>query len=472
VVTSQEKTFLESVNAMFDRAIGVIDLPPGLADQIKDCNSVYQFSFPVGFENGYVMFEGWCAIHSEHRLPAKGGIRFTPTMDQQETEALAALMTYKCAIVNVPFGGSKSGLRIAPRKFQKHELERITRRFARRLVQKGFLSPSLNVPAPDMGTSAQEMAWIADVYQNLFPQDINAIACVTGKPVTQGGIAGRAEATGRGVQFGIREFFRHKQDVKKSGLTGNLAGKRIIIQGLGKVGYHAAKFLQENDDAKIIGIIERDGAILSKKGFEIDHVKKYLDERGGVRGFPEADFVENGKSVLEEDCDILIPAASGGQITSENAPRIQAPLIAEAANAPITCYADEYLARHGKVILPDIFLNAGGVTVSYFEWIKNISHIRFGRMERRLDELRGQRIVKAIESASGANIPTKLRSRLLQHGADELDLVRSGLDDTMREAYCEIRKIWRTRKGITDLRSAAFVCAIEKIAQSYLEKGI
>lgn len=466
----KEVSFLESVNLMFDRAAARLDLPPGLPDQIKACNSVYQVRFPVKFRDRFRIFTGWRAVHSEHRLPVKGGIRYASIVDQEEIEALAALMSYKCAIVNVPFGGSKGGLRIEPREYDEYELERITRRFTRELISKGFISPSLNVPAPDVGTGPREMTWIADTYRSMFPGDINAIACVTGKPVTQGGIAGRVEATGRGVQYVLREMFRNPEDVKRASLEGDLAGKRIIIQGLGNVGYHTAKFLSEEDGAIIIGIIERDGALLSDKGLNVEEVAMYNRAHGGIKGYADARYIEDGHSVLEAECDILIPAALERQITAENAPRIRAPLIAEAANGPVTFAADEYLRTHGKVLIPDVFLNAGGVTVSYFEWIKNLSHIRFGRMDRRFDETRGQHLIETIETMLGRPVPATQRARLM-HGAEELDLVRSGLDDTMRQAYHEVCEVFLSRDNIPDLRTAAFIVAIEKIALTYLEMG-
>ena len=470
-MAKRETTFKESVDLMFDRAAATLDLPPGLGDQIKSNNNVYQVRFFVKFRDGYRIFTGWRAVHSEHRLPVKGGIRFAPTVDQEDVEALAALMSYKCAIVDVPFGGSKGGLTIDPREYNEVELERITRRFAQELIKKGYISPSENVPAPDMGTGTREMAWIADTYQTLRPNDINAIACVTGKPVSQGGIEGRVEATGRGVFYALQEFSRHKEDVKRANLDGSIEGKRIVVQGLGNVGFHAAKFLSEEEDAKITAIIERDGAILSDDGFCIEDVSDHIRERGGVKGFPGAQFVEDGRSVLEADCDILIPAALEGQITLANAPRIKAPLIAEAANGPVTFEADEYLSQRGKVILPDAFLNAGGVTVSYFEWIKNLSHIRFGRLDRRHEEIRGENVIDAIEKTSGRPVPESVR-RQITHGSDEFDLVRSGLDDTMRTAYQDVRDIFLSRDKVPDLRTAAFVLAIEKIASAYKEMGL
>ena len=467
----KSQTFLRGVNRAVDRAGAVLNLPKGLLDEIKACNSVYQVRFPVRIRGEYKVFCGWRATHSEHRLPAKGGIRFSPDVTQEDVEAMAALMTYKCAIVDVPFGGSKGGLQIDPSQYDESELERITRRFARELIKKGYISPAENVPAPDMGTGPREMAWIADTYRTYCPGDINAIACVTGKPVTQGGILGRIEATGRGVEYGIREFFRHPEDVAMAGLSGGLEGKRIIIQGLGNVGYHAAKFLSEEDGAKIIAVIERDGAVYSEKGIEIETLASYMREHNGVRGFPDAEVIENGRALLEAECDILIPAAVEGQIDAGNAPNIRAAIIAEAANGPVTYEADEILRERGKVVIPDVYLNAGGVTVSYFEWIKNLSHIRFGRLQRRLDEMRGATVIQAIEAAVGRPVPDHFKAELTR-GADELDVVRSGLDDTMRQGYQAIREVFYSRSDVHDLRTAAYVMGLEKIARSYYEMGL
>ena len=463
---SKELSFRESVDQMFNRAAGTLKLPPGLAEKIKVCNAVCQVKFGVELRGGYQVITGWRAVHSEHRLPVKGGIRYASFAAQDEVEALAALMSYKCAIVDVPFGGAKGALCIRPKDYTEAELEHITRRFTQELAKRNFLSPSLNVPAPDMGTGEREMAWMADEYKRLFPNDINGDACVTGKPVQAGGVRGRTEATGRGVQYGLREFFRHPEDVRAAGLTDGLAGKRMIVQGLGNVGYHAAKFLSEEDGVRVIAVIERDGAICSEAGLCIESVNEHKLRTSGVKGFLDATFVENGASVLEAECDILLPAAMEGQITRENAARIRASLIAEAANGPVTFDADEILRGRSKVIIPDIYLNAGGVTVSYFEWIKNLSHIRFGRMDRRYQEARGIALIEAIEEGTGRKVSDTLRQRLVQ-GADELALVRSGLDDSMREAYTGIREIWRSRDAVQDLRTAAFVLAIEKIAACY-----
>ena len=463
--------FLASVHHMVDRAFGAMELPPGLADQIKQTNSLYRVKFPVEIRGDVHVFTGWRVVHSEHRLPTKGGIRYSLMVNQDEVEALAALMTYKCAIVDVPFGGSKGGLQIDPAEYREHELKAITQRFAYELAKKGYISPSENVPAPDLGTSEREMAWIADTYRMDFPGDINAIACVTGKPVTQGGIAGRTEATGRGLQYALREFFRHPEDVKEAGLEGTLAGKRVVIQGLGNVGYHAAKFLQEEDDVRIIAIAERDGALLSKDGLDVESVHAFLSQSGGVANYGDAEYIADSSKALELDCDILIPAALENQINENNADRIRARLIAEAANGPTTYRADQILHSKGTVILPDAFMNAGGVTVSYFEWVKNVSHIRFGRLDRRLEEARGRHVVRLVEEMTGKTVPKHLSAPLLA-GASEIDVVRSGLDDTMRLAYNQIRDIRRTRRNVPDYRTAAYVSALQKIASAYLELGI
>jgi len=462
----KETTFKESVDLMYDRAVETLNLPIGLAEQIRTCNAVYQVRFGVKLKGEYKIFVGWRAVHSEHILPVKGGIRFAEIANQEEVEALAALMTYKCAIVNVPFGGSKGALKINPNDYDEEDLEKITRRFAHELIKKDLVNPNLNVPAPDMGTGEREMAWISDTFQNLYPNQINGMGCVTGKPVHNGGIRGRTEATGRGVQFGIREFFRHPEDLKLAQIDGGLDSKKIIVQGLGNVGWHAAKFLSEEDGAKIIGIIERDGAIYSEKGLDVNDVLNYIKENGGVKNFPNSSFTENGQEMLEKECDILIPAAIEGVINSSNAARIKAPLIAEAANGPVTFEADSILRKKGKVILPDAFLNAGGVTVSYFEWIKNLARIRFGRLERRHEEMKGKLIVETLETMLKAKVPNDLKNKLIE-GADELDLVRSGLDDSMRDAYKNIRETYYSMNNVDDFRTASYVVAIKTIAKGY-----
>ena len=472
-----EPGFRDSVDLMFNRAVRLMDLSPGLEEKIRVCNSTYTVRFGVRLRGKIETFTGYRSVHSEHMEPVKGGIRYAMAVNQDEVEALAALMTYKCALVEAPFGGSKGGLCIDPRQWDEHELEQITRRFAYELIKRDLIHPAQNVPAPDMGTGEREMAWIADQYARMNTTDINAKACVTGKPPHAGGIQGRVEATGRGVQYALREFFRHKEDVAKARLSGGLEGKRVIVQGLGNVGYHAAKFLSEEDGCKIIAVIERDGAILNDKGLDIEDLRQWMvGHQGLTAGYPGGTHVEDGAAVLEEACDILIPAALEGVIHKENAARIKAPLIIEAANGPITFGADEILRGKGTVIIPDMYANAGGVTVSYFEWVKNLSHIRFGRMQRRAEEARSRLLVEELERLSsdknlGWTLADDFKQRFLP-GSDELALVRSGLDDTMRIAYQSMREVWRNRPGVEDLRTAAYIVSIDRVAKTYRSKGL
>ncbi|MEM1379568.1 MAG: Glu/Leu/Phe/Val dehydrogenase [Pseudomonadota bacterium] len=467
----RETTFRESVDIMFERAAAHLDISDGLKEKIKVCNSVYTVRFGVRLRGDIHTFVGYRAVHSEHMEPVKGGIRYAMSVDQDEVEALAALMTYKCALVQVPFGGSKGGLRINPKDWDEEELERITRRFTYELAKRDLIHPSQNVPAPDMGTGEREMAWMADQYRRMHPTDIDSAACVTGKPLGAGGIAGRVEATGRGVQYALQEFFRHDEDVKEANMSGTLEGKRIIVQGLGNVGYHAAKFLSEEDGAIVVGVVERDGAVCDPKGINVEQLKTFISQTGGVSGYHHGTCISDGVKVLEEECDILIPAAVEGSIWRGNAHAIKAKLIIEAANGPITASADTILREKGVVIIPDMYANAGGVTVSYFEWVKNLSHIRFGRMQRRQDEKQKMLLVKELEGM----LKTKFSEKFIEEfgkGADEIDLVRSGLDDTMRGAYQQMRHYWREVDAIEDMRTAAYFCALKDVAESYRSLGL
>jgi glutamate dehydrogenase (NAD(P)+) len=472
----REPSFRESVDLMFNHAARLMDLSSGLEEKIRVCNSTYVVRFGVRLRGAIHTFTGYRSVHSEHMEPVKGGIRYSMAVDQDEVEALAALMTYKCALVEVPFGGSKGGLCIEPRDWNEHEMELITRRFTYELAKRDLVHPSQNVPAPDMGTSEREMAWIVDQYRRMNTTDINASACVTGKPLNAGGIHGRVEATGRGVQYALREFFRHKEDVAKAGLDGGLEGKRVIVQGLGNVGFHAAKFLSEEDGCLVTAVIERDGAVSNPEGLSIEFLKAHIGACGGVKGFPGGTYHEDGSDWIEADCDILIPAAMESVINIGNAARIQAPLIIEAANGPVTSGADEILRKKGTVIIPDMYANAGGVTVSYFEWVKNLSHIRFGRMQRRQEEAQHALLVQELERvAKTAGLKHGLSDNFKDQyvrGAGELELVRSGLDDTMRTAYQSMREVWHSRKDVEDLRTAAYLVSIARVAASYRSKGL
>ncbi|GAA6148810.1 Glu/Leu/Phe/Val dehydrogenase [Pseudooceanicola nitratireducens] len=472
----QEPTFRQSVDLMFNRAVGLMDLAPGLEEKIRVCNATYTVRFGVRLRGQIQTFTGYRSVHSEHMEPVKGGIRYAMSVNQDEVEALAALMTYKCALVEAPFGGSKGGLCVDPREWEEHELEQITRRFAYELAKRDLIHPAQNVPAPDMGTGEREMAWIADQYRRMNTTDINAAACVTGKPTNAGGIQGRVEATGRGVQYALREFFREARDVAAANMSGTLEGKAVIVQGLGNVGYHAAHFLQSEDGCTIKAIIEHDGALLDHRGLDVEKVREWINKHGGVTGYPDARHFEDGSMLLEEECDILIPAAMEAVINLSNAENIKAKLIIEAANGPITAGADTILREKGVMIIPDLYANAGGVTVSYFEWVKNLSHIRFGRMQRRQEEARHELIVKELERldrylGNAWTLSPDFKTKYLR-GADELELVRSGLDDTMRGAFESMRAIYHNRADVTDYRTAAYIVGIERVAASYRAKGL
>ena len=468
--------FLKSIETNFSNAVAALNATDGeerissdLANQIMLANSTYVVRFGVRLRDTLTTFTGFRSVHSEHFEPVKGGIRYAPDVNQQEVEALAALMSYKCALVEVPFGGSKGGLIIDPRDWTSAELERITRRFTQELAKRDLIHPSQNVPAPDVGTGEREMAWMADEYKRLNPAEINAWACVTGKPVAKGGISGRAEATGRGVVYALRSFFDCKEDVTKAGLKPGLRGKRIIVQGLGNVGYHAAKILSEEDDALITHVMERDGAVVDENGINIETLRSHISSTGSVLGY--SGYVESGLEMLESDADIIIPAAMELVITEANAKNIKAPLIIEAANGPVSAKADTILRDRGVIIIPDLYANAGGVTVSYFEWIKNLSRIRFGRMQRRADESRYGALIEGIEGMTGQSFPDELASRAINGGA-EIDLVRSGLEDTMRNTYDVISEVWNKEKSAMDLRTAAMMVAVQRIAQGYQSIGI
>ena len=469
IIAKREHSFYGDVINYFDRAAKFTKYPEGLLDQIKYCNSIYRMKFPIRLGTKIEVVVAYRVEHSHHKLPVKGGIRYSTAVTQDEVKALAALMTFKCAVVDVPFGGAKGGVKIDPKKCTELELEHITRRYTAELVKKNFIGPGIDVPAPDYGTGPREMAWIADTYAAFNP-GIDAAGCVTGKPVSQGGINGRTEATGRGVFYGIREALGVKEDMKKLKLETGLNGKRVVIQGFGNVGFHSAKFLQQGG-ANIIAIAEYEGAIYDPKGLDVEDVLRHRKETGSILNYKKAKNIKRTNDALEIDCDILVPAALENQLHSGNAAKIKAKIIAEAANGPTTPRAEDILDKKGVLILPDLFLNAGGVTVSYFEWLKNLSHIRFGRIGKRYDEYINKTLLDAIEKSIGKTIDKKARS-IITHGADEMDLVNSGLEETMINAYHEIRNIKNSNKKIPDLRTAGFISAIDKIATSYLALGI
>jgi glutamate dehydrogenase (NAD(P)+) len=462
--------FLADVNAMFLRAAELVPMQDGLPEKIRICNETYIARFGVRLRGRMYTFEGWRAVHTNHPAPAKGGIRYAPNVDQEEVEALAALMTYKCALMELPFGGSKGALKINVSDWSDAELERITRRFTQELARQNFISPALNVPAPDMGTSEQTMVWMANEYLRMNPQDINAIACVTGKPVAAGGIEGRIEATGRGVYYAIREFFNTPRELNRTELPELLEDCSAIVQGFGNVGYHASKFLAE-DGCRIVAIVERDGVVSNDDGLDIEALKEHFDAHGTLEGFAGGAFSDNGPAGLERPCDILIPAALESVINHDNAERIQAKLIVEAANGPVTYDADQILNARGIVIIPDLYANAGGVTVSYFEWVKNIGHMPFGLMQRRQREHEQARLVEGLEQALGRQFSEAQKANFAT-GGTELDLVRSGLEEKMRSTFARMSELRAENSAIGDLRTAGYVLALARIKGHYEAIGI
>ncbi len=464
-------SFFQSVEKSFDKAAKFTKWDNGILEQIKACNSVYRINFPLKRDDGTIeVMEAYRVQHSQHKSPCKGGIRFSDAVNQDEVMALAALMTYKCAIVNVPFGGAKGGIKINPRNYSVYELEKITRRYTSELVKKNFIGPGIDVPAPDYGTGEREMSWIVDTYTSLKPGEIDGAGCVTGKPVTQGGVRGRKEATGLGVFFGVREVCNMPDVMEKLGLPVGVAGKKVVVQGIGNVGYHCAKFFRENG-AVVVAIAEHDGAVYNVNGLNEEELIQFRNKTGSIINFPGATTLLNTLDALELECDILIPAALENVINGDNAQKIKAKIIGEAANGPCTPEADDVFIQKGILCVPDMYLNAGGVTVSYFEWLKNLSHVRYGRLEKRFSENMNTHILGQIEELSGKRVSEQEREFILR-GADEVDLVHSGLEETMIAATREIMHIWLSNPEIPDMRTAAYVSAINKVATTYVELGI
>ena len=467
----QPYSFFHSVEKSFDKAAQFTRWEKGLLEQIKACNSIYSMRFPVKMDDGRIeVIEAYRVQHSQHKSPCKGGIRFSEEVNQDEVMALASLMTYKCAIVNVPFGGGKGGIKINPRNHSVYELEKITRRYTSELVKKNFIGPGIDVPAPDYGTGEREMAWIVDTYASLKPGEIDAAGCVTGKPITQGGVRGRKYATGLGVFFGIREVCNMPDVMSRLGLTIGVEGKKVVVQGLGNVGYHSAKFFREHGSI-LVAIAEYEGAIYNENGLNEEEVFQHRKSTGSILNFPGATNLAKSGDALELPCDILIPAALENVINESNAAKVQAKIIGEAANGPLTPEADEILIKKGVLVVPDMYLNAGGVTVSYFEWLKNLSHVRYGRMEKRFTENMNSHILSQIENLTDKKV-TDAERKFIMHGPEEVDLVHSGLEETMITATREIMEIWKSNPSIPDMRTAAYVCAINKVGTSYAELGI
>ena len=461
-------SFKDNVNLHVDKSAKLLNFSDDLLEHLKSTHSLIKVNVGVVLDGKINNFTGWRAVHSEHILPTKGGLRYSETVDQDDTEALASLMTYKCAIVNIPFGGAKGGLKINPKNYSMPQLREITKAFASKLINKGFISPALNVPAPDVGTSEREMEWILETYKTLKPDDINYRGCVTGKPLHRGGIAGRTEATGRGIEEVVREIFRHEDIVKEAGLKNELKDNEIIVQGFGNVGSNLAKHLYNRDNAKIIAIGEYDGYLYNKKGIDINALIEFFQKNKSINNPELGEFKNKPSELLELDCDILIPAALENAITVDNVDKIKTKLIIEAANGPVSFEADQKLFEKGVMIIPDIYVNAGGVVVSYFEWVKDISHIRFGRVEKRFQEQKILDIIDLIDKKTNTKTDFDTIKKII-HGADEEDLAFSGLEDSMRNAFIEI---YNAKKQIKkSFRDSAYYVSLKKIRNFYTVEG-
>ena len=432
-----------NVHQQFDQASNhIAGLKKGLFDFFKFSKQSISFCFPVEMDDGTITsFHGFRVIHNRIMGPGKGGIRFHPDVTESEVRALAALMTWKCALINVPFGGAKGGIICDPKALSESELRRITRRFITELGDN--IGPYTDIPAPDLYTNEQTMAWIYDTY-NAFHPGHNNLPVVTGKPLDIGGSEGRAEATGRGCFYATQHF------LAKTRITTikSLKDARVVVQGLGNVGSVVARLFHKAG-AHIIAVSDSQGGIYhqNNKGLDINEVLDYKRLYGTVVGLPGTQTVTNEDLLLLE-CDILIPAALGNQIRADNAGSVKTKLLVEAANGPVTSEADKILSTNNIIVLPDILANAGGVTVSYFEWVQNIGNEQWsldeinqklkGRMHQVVDEVMTQ----------------------WQKTSDSL----SSIDDSGKKEPQQIEK--------PDLRTAALIVAIERLAKVTLERGI
>jgi glutamate dehydrogenase (NAD(P)+) len=392
----------EVAQRQFDQAAGRLDLSPGLRKVLREPRRSLIVHFPVKMDDGSVeVFTGYRVHHNLSRGPAKGGIRYHQDVTLDEVKALAMWMTWKCAVVGIPFGGGKGGVVVDPKKLSKREVEGLTRRFTTEISV--FIGPDSDIPAPDVNTNAQTMAWMMDTYS--MHKGYTVPAVVTGKPVPLGGSEGRNEATAQGCVYTIIDAASH--------LGMDLTKARVAVQGFGNAGSIAAQLIR-GQGSKVVGVSDSTGAIYRPEGLDIDGVLAWKQEHHSVVGFPGTKEISNAE-LLELDCDILIPAALENQITARNAGRIQARLIAEAANGPTTPEADEILHAGGKFLIPDILCNAGGVTVSYFEWVQDLNRDfwNIGHVNEKLREIMTRSFAGTLEVSLKEQVDMRMAAYLL-----------------------------------------------------------
>lgn len=464
-VQNNEPSFLAMVGTFFNKAIQHTNIPPDRAELLCTPNAVLKLNLPLVRDNGSIeMIPAYRVHHKHHKLPLKGGTRLNEHVNLDEVEALATLMSLKLATVEVPYGGAKGGLRINPRNYSKGEIERLLRRYTLELSRYNFIGPGKDVLGPDVGTSEWHMDIIKDTYQSLFGfQDINPAAVVTGKSLVNGGLRGRSESTGLGVFYCVRDVLVEPQyaDLRaKHGIIEGIRGKRVAVQGFGAVGYWASRFLVEAG-AVIVGVQEFDGCVVNPQGIDIEAFKKHLTEKKTTQGYP--DRVDRN-TVFDLEVDVLIPAALEKAINASNAATIRAKLIGEGGNGSTTVEADEILQANNVLIIPDILCNAGGVTCSYLEWLKNLEHKQPGRLTSKWEEMSNKMILEAIEGEfRKKNIDVELTKlgKIIFRGGSDLDLVYTGLENILSKALS--KTVEKAQEKGLSLRMAAYVNAIERI---------
>lgn len=449
----------------------------GVLDTIKPVDTAMEVCFPLVRDDGRVeMITGYRCQHSHHRLPCKGGIRYTPDVTMDEVKGLAMLNTFKYALVDVPFGGAKGGVAINRNHYSMTEIEQITRRFTIELAKKGFIGPTFDVPAPDIGTGEKEMSWMMNTFRSTIGHgEMNPAASVTGKPMSQGGIHGRESAPGRGIYHGLENFLNSEHYMQLIGMQPGLHHKSFIVQGFGDVGFHMARYLVRHG-AKCIGIIEKDASIINKNGINPQEVENHLLSTGSIKDFSGA--ANTKQDLLVAPCDILVLAASERQVTAKNARDIKAKVIAEGANGPTTPAADKILQNRRRLVIPDLFLNAGGVVVSYFEWLKNLNNVSYGRLTWKYEEESYHHLLDSVQQSMqmhfpGQTIPVFPTSQLLKlmKEPSEKDIVHSGIAFAMQRSAKKIMQTAEEYDLGLDLRAAAYVVGLEKVFNTSKDAG-